>query len=40
MFQPESSRDDLLASIRSVQVTRPNLVVYSRLIKGIVEVAW
>jgi hypothetical protein len=40
MFEPESGKDDLLASIRNVQVSRPNLVVYSRLIKGIAEVAW
>ena len=40
MYEPDSAKDDLLATIRRVQVTRPNLVIYSRLIKGIAEVAW
>lgn len=40
MFEAESGKDDLLASIQNVQASHPNLVVYSWLIKGMAEVAW
>jgi hypothetical protein len=35
-----NGKDDLLASIRNVQASRPNLVIYSRLIGGTAELAW
>jgi len=40
MFQPEHGKDDVLASLREVQDSRPNMVFYSRLIGGIAELAW